>query len=213
MKNIKLVCFDVDETLVDGTSWWMLTKALGCSLEKASDIFNQAREGKISFREGERLFTKMFKERGNATKEFIKNFFESINVKSEAKDLISYLKQKGYKIYLISGGIDMYVNSIARKLGVDGFYANSSLEFDDKGILQGIHYRENQKGVKAEQLQELIRKIGIDINQTVFIGDSENDIDVFKISKHGIAVSTSNEELKKVAWKSVNSLSEIKNIL
>jgi phosphoserine phosphatase len=213
MENIKLVCFDVDETLVDGTSWWMLTEALGCSLEKAFNIFNQAREGKISFREGERLFTKMFQNSGNATREFIKNFFESIDVKPEAKDLISYLKQKGYIIYLISGGIDIYVNSIARKLGADGFYANSSLDFNKKGILQGIHYRENQKGIKAEQLQELIRKIGIDMNHVVFIGDSENDIDVFKATKHGIAVSTSDEELKKVSWKLVNSLSEIKSIL
>ena len=213
MRNIKLVCFDVDGTLVDGNSWWMLTKALGCSSEKTISIFNQAKEGKISFREGERLFTKIFQESGNNTKEFINNFFESIDVKPEAKDLISYLKQKGYLIYLISGGIDMYVNSITRKLGVDGFYANSSLEFDKEGILQRIHYRENQKGVKAEQLQELIRKIGIDMSHVVFIGDSDNDINVFKATKQGIAVSTSDEELKKVSWKSVNSLSEIKNIL
>jgi len=213
MENIKLVCFDVDETLVDGISWWMLTEALGCSLEKAFNIFNQAKEGKISFREGERLFTKMFEESGNATKEFINNFFESIDVKPGAKDLISYLKQKGYLIYLISGGINIYVNSIARKLGVNGFYSNSSLEFDKKGVLQGIHYRENQKVVKVEQLQELIRKIGIDMNNVVFIGDSDNDIDVFRATKHGIAVSTSDEELKKVSWKTVNSLSEIKNIL
>lgn len=213
MENIKLVCFDVDGTLVEGNAWWMLTSALGYPLEKINNIFNQAKEGKISFREGERLFTKMFQDSGNATREFIANFFESIDVKPEAKDLIHYLKQKGYKIYLISGGIDIYVNSIARKIGVDGFYANSSLEFNQKGILQGIHYRENQKGVKTEQLQELVRKIGIDMNNVVFIGDSENDIDVFKATKHGIAVSTSNEELKKASWKSVNLLSEIKKIL
>ena len=213
MRNIKLVCFDVDGTLVDGNSWWMLTKALGYPSEKIDSIFNLAKEGKISFREGERLFAKMFQENENATKQFIKIFFESIDVKPEAKDLIAYLKPKGYIIYLISGGIDMYVESIARKIKADGFYANSSLEFDKKGMLQGIHYRENQKEVKAEQLQELIRKIGIDISQVVFIGDSENDIDAFKVTKHGIAVSTSDEELKKVAWKSVNSLLEIKNVL
>ena len=213
MENIKLVCFDVDETLVNGTSWWMLTKALGCSLENASEIFNQAKEGKISFREGERLFTKMFQESSNATREFIKNFFESIDVKPEARDLISYLKEKEYLIYLISRAIDIYVESVARKLGADGFYANSFLEFNNKGILQNIHYRENQAEVKLEQLQDLIGKVGININQVVCIGDSENDIEIFKATKHGIAVSTSDEELKKVSWKSVNSLSEIKNIL
>jgi len=213
MENIKLVCFDVDGTLVDGTAWLLLTEALGCSSEKASNIFNQAREGKISFREGERLFAKMFQESGNATREFINDFFESIDVKPDVKNLIFYLKQKGYLIYLISGGIDIYVGSIYKKLGVDGFYANSSLEFDKNDILQKINYRENQKRVKLEQLQDLISKIGIDINQVVFIGDSNNDIDVFKATKHGIAISTTDEELKKASWKEISSLSEIKDIL
>src|SRR4030042_5237556 len=187
MENNKLVCFDVDGTLVDGNAWWMLTKALGCSLDKTDSIFNQAKEGKISFREGERLFTKIFQESGNGTKEFIKNFFQSVNVKPEVKDLISYLKQKRYIIYLISGGIDIYVESVARKIGANGFYANSSLEFDEKNVLQTIHYRENQGEIKIKQLGELTKKLGINIDQVIFVGDSENDISAFKTTKRGIA--------------------------
>lgn len=213
MEDIKLVCFDVDDTLIDGTSWWILTKGLGCSSEDAVSIFNQAKEGKISFREGERLFEKMYQDSGNATQDFIKNLFENINVKPEARDLISYLKEKEYLIYLISGAIDIYVESVVRKLGADGFYANSSLEFNNKGILQKIHYRENQAEVKLEQLQDLIGKVGININQVVCVGDSENDIEIFKATKHGIAVHSSNKELKRISWRVANSLSEMKEIL
>ena len=213
MENIKLVCFDVDETLVDGTSWLILNEGLECSTEDALSFFNHAREGKISFRECEKLFTKMYQDTGNATKDFIKNLFESINTKPEVKDLIPYLKEKGYLIYLISGAIDIYVKSIARKIGADGFYANSSLEFDNQGILQKINYRENQSKVKLEQLQSLINELGINMEQVVFVGDSENDIEVFKATGHGIAVRSTSEELKRVSWQMVGSLSEIKNIL
>jgi len=213
MERIKLVCFDVDETLVDGTSWLILTEGLGCSSEDILNIFNQAREGKTSFIEGERILTKMYQDTNNATKPFIKNLFESINVKPEAKDLISYLKEKGYLIYLISGAIDMYVESIAKKLNVDGFRANSSLEFDNSGVLQRINYRENQGEVKVGQLQDIINKLGIEVNQVIFVGDSENDIEVFKATGHGIAVHSTNEKLKEAAWRVVDSLLEIKDIL
>lgn len=213
MKNIKLVCFDIDGTLVDGTSWLILSEGLGWSSNEALDIFKQARKGEISFIEAERIFTTTYQKSGKANKTFIEEIFNSVEVKKEAKDLISYLKEKGYTIYLISGAINMYVESVARKLGVDGFYANSTLEFNNKGVLQKINYRDNQKEVKVEQLKTLVKKLGINIDQVIFVGDSENDIEVFKATKRGIAVDSSNEELKKISWRVVDSLLEIKNIL
>ena len=213
MENIKLVCFDLDGTLVNGTSWLILSEGLGWSSKEASDVFKQARKGEISFIEAERIFTTKYQESGKANKPFIKEIFDGVEIRKEAKDLISYLKEKGYIIYLISGAIDMYVESISRKLGVDGFYANSTLEFDNKGVLQKINYQDNQKEVKVEQLKTLVKKLGINIHQVVFVGDSENDIEVFKATKHGIAVHSSNEELKKISWRVVDSLLEIKDIL
>ncbi len=213
MENIKLICFDVDGTLVDGTSWLILSEELGWSSKEAFDVFKQARKGEISFIEAERIFTTKYQKSGKANKPFIEKIFNSVEVKKEAKDLISYLKEKGYTIYLISGAIDIYVESVASKLGVDGFYANSTLEFDNKGALQKINYRDNQGEVKVEQLKILVKKLGINIDQVVFVGDSENDIEVFKATKHGIAVHSSNEELKKISWRAVDSLLEIKDIL
>ena len=213
MEKIKLICFDVDETLVDGTSWLMLTEGLSCSSREHLDIFRRCQKGEITFTEGERLSTKMYQNSDNANKDFISNLFDSVKIKSETIDLISYLKEKGYKVYLISGAIDIYVESIAKKLGVNGFYANSTLEFDNEGILQKINYRNNQGEIKVEQLRSLVKDLGISIKQVVFVGDSENDIEVFKATEHGIAVHSPSEELNKIAWKKVNSLKEIRKIL
>jgi HAD superfamily PSPase-like hydrolase len=213
MNKFKLICFDVDRTLVDGLSWLLLTEGLNCSTQKHIDIFYRAKEGEISFAEGERMLTKMYQESGNAKKEFIRELFSKVEVKSEAEETISYLKEKGYKIYLISGAIDMYVEEIANKLKVDGFYANSSLDFDNKGVINKIHYRDNQGEVKVEQLRKLIKQLKIEMDEVVFIGDSENDIEVFQETGHGIAINASNEELKAAAWKNISSLSQIKGIL
>ncbi len=213
MNKLKLICFDVDETLVDGISWFLLTKGLGCSLQKHIDIFNRATRGEISFIEGERMLTKMYKESGNATRKFIRNLFSEIKPKPEAGKIISYLKKKNYKIYLISGAIDIYVEEMAKKLEVDGFYANSSLEFTENGFLEKIYYRDNQGEVKVEQLNNLIRKLGISMNDVVFVGDSDNDVEVFKKTGHGVAVEPSSQKLKSVAWKVIDSLEQIKEIL
>lgn len=213
MNKFKLVCFDVDGTLVDGVSWIWLTEGLGCSSKKHIDIFNRATRGEISFTEGERMLTRMYKESGNATRKFIRNLFSEIKPRLEAAEVIFYLKKKNHKVYLISGAIDIYVEAIAEKLEVDGFYANSSLEFDKEGTLSKIHYRDNQGEVKVEQLRELIEKLKIKTDEVVFVGDSENDIEISKETRHGVAVNSSSEELKSVAWKNIFSLEQIKDIL
>lgn len=198
---------------MDGTSWLILSEGLGWSSKEALDIFNQARKGEISFIDAERIFTTTYQKSGKANKPSIEEIFNNVEIKEGAKDLISYLKEKGFRIYLVSGAIDIYVESVAEKLGVDGFYANSTLEFDNKGVLQKINYRDNQGEVKVEQLKVLVRKLGTNTDQVVFVGDSENDIEVFKVTKHGIAIHSSSEKLKRVSWRVVDSLVEIKNIL
>jgi len=216
MRKIKLVCFDVDGTLIDFSmnSYSVLADNLGWSSIEALRILNQAKGGEISFRKAEEIFVKEYSEGGNANRFFIKEIFnKKVKIPKETKDLIFYLKEKGYLVYFISGSIDISVEIIAQKLKADGFYANASMEFDDGGYLKKINYRENQGEIKVEQLKELIKKLGIDMSQVVFVGDAKNDIEAFKITKQGIAINSSNEELKRIAWKRVNSLEEIKTIL
>ncbi len=213
MNKFKLACFDVDGVLVDGISWFLLTEGLGCSSQEHIKIFCSAKKEEISFFEGEKMLTKMYQESGNATQKFIRELFSKVKPRPEAKEIISYLEEKGYKTYLISGSIDIYVEEIAKKLIVDGFYANSSLKFSKDGVLKKICYKNNQGETKVKQLNELIKKLGINLDEVVFIGDSENDIEVFKEIKHGIAVNSSSEELRSIAWKDIDLLEQIKDIL
>lgn len=213
MNKIKLICFDVDGTLVEGNSWLRLTEGLGCLPEEHNNLYIKCRKGELSFIEGQKILKEMYQLSGNANSNFINNLFNKTEIKEGVKDLISYLKRKGYLIYLISSSIDIYVGLVAEKIVADGFYANSSLEFDNEGILKKIIYQENEGELKVEHLRDLIKKLGITMDQVVFIGDSDNDIEAFEVTKQGIAVNSSSDKLKKVSWKIVHSLEEIKNIL
>lgn len=213
MKN-KLICFDVDGTLVEAkSSWATLTLGLGASAQRISEIYLQTESGRMPFDVGVAEVKEMFCQTGKASKDFIQNIFERVQPKSEAGGLIDYLKQKNYLIYLISGGIDAYVATIARKIGADGFFGHASLEFDANGMLCQINYGRNQNQAKVARLNELSQKFYIPVEEIIFAGDSANDLGAFQITKHGIAVEPFDEILQPASWKTVKSLLEIKNIL
>jgi HAD superfamily phosphoserine phosphatase-like hydrolase len=213
MNNKKIVCFDIDGTLVDGISWYILTEGLGCSVASHEKIYRDAPDGKISFSEGEKQLVEFYQKGGKANLQTIKKIYSNVQLRTETIGLIDYLKKKGYLIYLISGAIDSYAEKIAKKVQADGWYANSSLEFDENGNLTKLHYRDSQSRVKLEQLESLVAKLKLDMKSDVyFVGDSEIDVPVFQATGHGIAVYCEDRDLLKATWRNVESLSEIKKV-
>lgn len=63
-----------------------------------------------------------------------------------------------------------------------------------------------QKGFsKAKGIEEIIKYLGIDINNTYAFGDSANDIDMLQFVKYGIAMGNSSSEiLEMVKYKTDN---------
>jgi phosphoserine phosphatase len=135
-------------------------------------------------------------------------------LKEGAEDLINYLKEKGYKIYLISCSIDIYLEELTRKLKLDGFFAGTKFIFDENGELLSIENEcfEN-KNFKEEKVRKVAEENNAEIEDIIFVGDGKNDIGAFKITKKGIAIDSEVEELRNIAWKNVKQLKEIKNIL
>jgi len=68
---------------------------------------------------------------------------------------------------------------------------------------------------KVEFLKEYCTKNFLKINECVPVGDSNNDVGLFEITGNGIVARTEFEapELEKVAWKKIDHLAELKNIL
>ena len=210
----KLICFDVDGTLTKNKSgFYSLTVGLGCPVEEVISAYERTKKGEISIAEGEGIVTKIYCESGKASQDNIFGIFDAMPLKRDAPNLFKHLKETGYLIYLVSGGIDMYVEMVAKKTGADGFFHNASLEFKKNGNLKRICYQGNEGPTKVKQIGLLADKVGIDIGKIVFVGDSENDYEAFCATKHGIAVHPFDEKLDAVAWKKIKILSEIKEIL
>jgi len=211
--TIRAVVFDVDGVLFDGNSWLALTEGLGCSVEDHAELYRQGRTRELNWHQAERKLVGMYQASGNATKDFITNLCASHQLRPEARDVVAYLKSKGYALCLISGSFDINIETTAKQLGIENWYANAAMVFDQAGNLERIIYHGDQSQVKVAQLKEFCQEAGINPTECAFVGDSENDIGVFQITGHGIAVHCDDEYLRGIAWKECETLTEIKDIL
>ncbi len=211
--TIRVVIFDVDGVLFDGNSWLALTEGLGCSVEDHAELYKQAAAGELDWHQAERNLVAMYQASGNATKDFITNLCASHQLRPEARILVEYLKSKGYILCLISGSFDINIEATAKQLGIEHWYANAAMVFDQTGNLEKIIYHGDQNQVKVNQLREFCQKIGIDPTKCAFVGDSDNDIGAFQATGHGVAVHCDDEYLKGIAWRECKTLTEIKDIL
>ena len=98
----------------------------------------------------------------------------------------------------------MKLDYLKKELGIDYMYANQ-LEIKN-GILTGGYLGDIVDGTKkAEYLQEIEEKEGIDIGQTIAIGDGANDLAMLDIAGLGIAFHAK----PKVKDNAQNSISSI----
>lgn len=214
-KQFKLITFDIDETLTPEISWLGLTRSLGASVEKHLAIYEALKREKLSLRAAEQQLLAIWRQTGNANKKFMQTLFDKWHIHPEAFEVMKYLKEENYLICIISGGVDLYVETIASRLGVKNHFSNTELVWDDVGMLIDFHYAPDQAIKKLEQFKQFISERNILPEQCVSVGDSMNDYKLFSYTKHGVLVRTPDveEELSKYAWKEIDNVSEVKKIV
>ena len=216
MNNIKAVIFDVDGTLTKRLSWLFLTEKLGASTDKHAEMLNGLRSGKYSLSQATKQLVNLWKDTGNANKSSFRKTFDSVPLRSESIDIINYLKNRGYLLCLITGSMDLYAKIIADKLGVQKYFWNTDLIWDNENELSSFNYEPDQDTKKLAQLDEFINSIKISTEECAVVGDSKNDVKLFQETKHGVYLDSGIEnapELEKIAWKKIKNLKELTAIL
>ncbi|MDP3974664.1 MAG: HAD-IB family phosphatase [bacterium] len=211
--NIKVIIFDIDGTLIDGISWLKMTESLGADVQIHKKIFEELKNEKISYPESKSQLINLWLSTNHANKQNLLYIFNSWNLKIDAKEIINYLKSK-YEVILISGSLDLYVKTIAKKLNIKTWYANTTIFWDKNNKIYDFNYEENQAKKKLEQLNQFLYKSGYKKENCLIIGDGDSDLILFKELSYGIAINKKPFlELEKLAWKKITNLSEIKELL
>jgi len=208
--RIKLVCFDLNKTLIEENTWFELNKAMGVTEEEDEFLYKIWEEGFITYSEWQDILTRMYRKRGNPTRSNILKIVSNYTYKKGAKEIIKYLQSKNYEIALISAAMDMLIEKCTKELNIKYFAANNRFIFDDKNVLTKMECSSNEASQKLENLEAICRKIGISITECACVGDGDNDKELFKTTKHGVTFKGS--KLEPIAWETINNLYDLRLI-
>lgn len=178
----RLVCFDMDSTLIETEVIDELAMRAGVG-DQVKAITERAMRGEIDFCES-------FKERVALLKgldvSVMDDIAEHLPITEGVERLMQVLKRAGLKTAILSGGFTFFGNYLKRRFGFDYVYANE-LEIED-GHLTGRYVGDVVDGKRKAELLRIIAQVeNIDIAQTIAVGDGANDLPMLRTAGLGIA--------------------------
>lgn len=181
-RNRRLVCFDMDSTLIETEVIDELAERNGVG-EQVRAITEAAMRGEIDFNES-------FVQRVGLLKgldvSVMKDIAHNLPITEGAERLIQTLKSFGFKTAILSGGFTYFGNYLKQRLGVDYVYANE-LEIED-GVLTGKHIGEIVDGKRKAELLKLLAQVeNLHLEQVIAVGDGANDLPMLNLAGLGIA--------------------------
>lgn len=190
-----LIAFDLDGTLVKiWSAWSWIHKLLG-TLEAAKPYADQYHAGEIDYERWAELDVELW--RGTPINQIETAIKEELMFIPNAQKLVTRLKALGFKTAIISSGLALFANRAKEALGIDTCRANK-LVTDEDGRITGVvvHVAFDNK---HKVLREIADKLGIPLVRCAAIGDSRNDIPMFKAAGFSIAFNPTNEDVAQAA--------------
>ncbi len=199
-KNMKLVVFDMDSTLIQTEVIDELAK-LANAEEQVKKITESAMRGEIDFKESFRKRVALLK---GIKEEHLGEIAKNLPLTYGADLVAKTLKGLGYKLGILSGGFTFMGEYLKERLEFDYMYANE-LDIKD-GLVTGEVKNEIVDGKqKAILLRQLAQKENIVLEQTIAVGDGANDLPMITIAGLGVAFNAK----PIVKQKASNTLSNV----
>ncbi len=181
-RNRRLVCFDMDSTLIQTEVIDELAMRHGVG-DEVKAITEAAMNGEIDFNESFKRRVALLE---GLSEDVMEDIAKNLPITEGAEKLFKTLKKYGFKTAILSGGFTFFGKYLQHKLGVDYVFANE-LEIKD-GKLTGKHIGDIVNGeMKAEMLKKIAFKEDIHLEQVVAVGDGSNDLPMLNIAGLGIA--------------------------
>jgi len=205
----KLAVFDFDSTLMDGETIDFFAEELGLT-QKVAAITTRAMAGELDFYTS--LVQRVLLLKGLPYAK-VEEICKNLPMMPSAVEVVSGLKERGYKVICFSGGFRSATKPACEKLGIDADFSNFLHE--EEGILTGAVGGEmmysNAKGDMITRLQSLL---DVDRKNTLVVGDGANDLSMFAHADTRIAFCAK-PILKEAATHCIDKkdLKEILNIV
>jgi phosphoserine phosphatase len=192
-KNKRMICFDMDSTLVEMEGIDEMARKAGVHREVAR-ITDKAMRGDFDFEESLRQRVGMLR---GLPLDDVMEIRNKMILSQGADELLTTLKWLGFKLGIVSGGFDIFADWLKDKFSMDFAFANR-LEIKN-GILTGkVQGDIVDAAQKARLVNQIACDIGIPLDQVVAIGDGANDSLMLTQAGLGIAYNAK-KALERVA--------------
>lgn len=199
-RNRRLICFDMDSTLIKTEVIDELAEKAGVG-EEVRAITEAAMRGEIDFCESFKKRVSLLK---GLDESVLQEIAENLPLMDGADRVLSILKKYGYKIAILSGGFTYFGNHLKQRFGIDYVYANE-LEIED-GKLTGNYLGDIVDGKRKAELLRLIAQIeNLNLEQVIAVGDGANDLPMLNKAGLGIAFHAK-PKVKENAQQSISNI-------
>ena len=179
---MSLIAFDFDGTLSNSEMTVLLGEKLGVADEMA-DITERAMNDELSYAESLRSRAELLTGLSEADAD---DAYSEVVLRPDAASVIDRLREAGHTVAIFTGGFERGVAHALDDAGteVDHIVANA-LPIED-GELTGEVTGPLIEGTKDDQLEALADDLGVEMSETVAVGDGANDLPMLEVA--GLAV-------------------------
>ena len=195
----KLVVMDVDSTLIQQEVIELLADKAGVH-EKVKEITDAAMRGELDFAASLRARVALLE---GLPESVITDIQQEIALTPGARTLVKTLHQLGHSVAVVSGGFTSVIEPLIKELGISHYRANT-LEVIDGKLTGKVIEPIIDRAAKATALRDFAEIEGVQLEQTVAIGDGANDLDMISIAGLGIAFNAK-PAVKAAAASSVSA--------
>jgi len=181
-RNRRLVCFDMDSTLIEQEVIDELAIEAGVGAQVA-EITERAMQGELDFKQSFAARVALLE---GLSEDVLAGIAARLTITEGAAQLISTLKALGYRTAILSGGFTYFAEHLKRELGIDEVHANT-LDIQHGKVTGKVVGQVVDGARKAELLRQLATREGISLEQVIAVGDGANDLPMLSIAGLGVA--------------------------
>ncbi|MBD8624172.1 phosphoserine phosphatase SerB [Pseudomonas sp. CFBP 13727] len=178
----RLAVFDMDSTLIEAEVIDELAKAAGIG-ERVAAITEQAMRGEIDFRASFKARLALLDGLDVAV---LDDIGAQLRLSEGAERLFAELNRMGVKTAILSGGFTYFARQLQERLGITHVFANELQVVEGKCTGVAVEPIVDAQR-KADLLQQLAREQGVELSETLAVGDGANDLAMLAIAGLGVA--------------------------
>lgn len=201
MPRFDLVAFDVDGTLVEHpegkTVWEVLNRRFTGEDGTNRERIEAYETGRLSYADWVALDVESWR-RAGATRADLVAAFSPLRLVRGAREALERLKDAGMRLVVISGTLDLLLETLLPGAPFDEVYCNR-LAFDERGRIASWSATPFDMVGKTDCLRQIAARWGIPLARTAFVGDSANDVWIAREAGFTLAFNPKSEQLERVA--------------